>query len=99
MKLGVHVDLGHGHIVIDGDPASPPPKGHIPTILAHIGCGQMAGWITMPPGMEVGLGPGDFVLDGDPLPLLKKGSEPPNFRLMSIVAKRLDGLRCHLVWR
>ena len=23
----------------------------------------------------------------------------PNFRPMSVVAKRLDGLRCHLVWR
>jgi len=39
--------------------------------------------------MEVGLGPGDFVLDGDPAPLPKKGAEPlPNFRLISIVAKR-----------
>jgi len=29
----------------------------------------------------------------------KKGAESPNFRSMSIVAKRLHGLRCHLVWR
>jgi len=43
----------------------------------------------MPLGMEVGLGPGDIVLDEDPAPLLKKGAEPlPNFRPMSIVAKR-----------
>jgi len=28
-----------------------------------------------------------------------KGHIPPNFRPMSIVAKWLDGLRCHLVWR
>jgi len=41
-------------------------------------------------GMEVGMSPGDFVLDGDPVPL-------PNFRSISIVAKRLDALRCHLV--
>jgi len=27
----------------------------------------------------------------------KKGHSPPNFRPMSVVAKRLDGLRCHLV--
>jgi len=27
MKLGVQVGLGPGHIVLDGDPASPPPKG------------------------------------------------------------------------
>jgi len=53
----------------------------------------------MPLGMEVGLGPGDFVLDGDPTPLPKMGRSPPlpNFRPMSIVAKRLDGSRWHLV--
>jgi len=38
-----------------------------------------------------GLGPGHIVLDGDPAPLLKKAAEPPNFRPMFIVAKRLDG--------
>jgi len=43
----------------------------------------------MPLGMEVGLGPCDFVLDGDPAPS-KKGTDP-NFRPISIVAKRLDG--------
>jgi len=53
----------------------------------------------MPLGLELGLGPVDFVLDGDPAPLLKKGAEPPNFRPMFIVAKRLDGSRWHLAWR
>jgi len=49
--------------------------------------------------MEVGLGPGDFVFDGPHLPLPKKGAEPlPNFRIMSIVAKRLDGSRRELAW-
>jgi len=28
MKLGVQVGLGPGHIVLDGDPAPLPPKGH-----------------------------------------------------------------------
>jgi len=28
-----------------------------------------------------------------------KGAQPPIFWDMSLVAKRLDGLRCHLVWR
>ena len=32
-------------------------------------------------------------------PSPKKGAQPPNFRPMSIVAKRLDGSRCHLVRR
>ena len=48
-------------------------------------------------GMEVGLSPGDCVLAGDPASLPLKGHIPPNFRPMSVVAKRLDGLRWHLV--
>jgi len=44
-------------------------------------------------------GPGEFVLDGDPTPLPKKGTEPPNFRPMFIVAKRLSGSRWYLAWR
>jgi len=60
----------------------------------------MAGWIKMPLGMDVGLGPGDFVLDGDTAPLPKKAAEPPSqFWPISVVAKRLDASRCHLVWR
>jgi len=48
-------------------------------------------------GIEVGLSPGDFVLDGDLAP--KRGGSPlPNFWSISIVAKRLDASRCHLVW-
>jgi len=47
-------------------------------------------------GMQVGLGHGHIVLDGDTAPLPKKGTAP-NFRPMSIVAKWLDGSRCHLV--
>ena len=41
----------------------------------------------MPLGTEVGLGPGDIVLDGDPAPT-KRGTAPPAFRPVSIVAKR-----------
>ena len=100
MPLGMEVGLGPGHIVLDGDRA-PLPKGHSPPqFLAHVCCGQTAGWIKMPLGTKVGFGPGDFVLDGDPAPLPQKGEEPlPNFWPMSIVAKRLDGSRCHLVRR
>jgi len=49
-------------------------------------------------GMEVGLGPGHIVLDGEPAPLPKR-SIAPNFWLMSLVPKRLDGSRCDLVRR
>jgi len=46
-------------------PQLPPKKGTPPhPILAHVYCGQTAGWINMPLGMEVNLGPGDVVLDG-----------------------------------
>ena len=72
MKLGLQIGLGPGHIVSDGDPATPPPKGHSPQVSAHICCGQMAEWVKMPLGMEVGLGPGNFVLDWDPDPLPKR---------------------------
>jgi len=50
-------------------------------------------------GMEVGLGSGHIVLDGDPAPLPQKGDRGPNFRPISVVAKRLDASRCHLVRR
>jgi len=46
----------------------------------------------MPLGMKVGLDPSDILLDGDPARSPKRGSSP-NFRPMSIVAKRLDGSR------
>jgi len=51
----------------------------------------------MPLGMEVGLGLGDIVLHGVPVPE-EKGTAP-NFRPNAIVAKRLDGSRCHLIRR
>ena len=93
MNLGVEVGRGPGHIVLDGDPASPPQKGHSPQFSTHVYCAQTAGWIKMALGLEVLLGPGHVVLDGDPAPPPKNGTEPPNFRPMSIVAKRLHGSR------
>ena len=45
---------------------------------------------------EVGLGRGNIVLDRDPAPAKFSAS---TFRPLSIVAKRLDGSRCHLVRR
>jgi len=47
----------------------------------------------MPLGTEVGLDRSDIVLDGDPAPPSEKGGRAPNFRFMSIVAKRLYGSR------
>ena len=45
-------------------------------------------------GTEVGLGPSHIVLDGAQAPPPQRGTAP-NFWPMSVVAKRLDGSRCH----
>ena len=90
-----------GVTVLDGDPAPPPQKeGDAPSkFSAHVYCGQTAGWIKMVLGMEVGLSPGDLVvLDRDPAPSPKREQSPlPNLWPISIVAKRLDAPRCHLI--
>jgi len=89
MPLGMELGIGPGDFVLDGDPAPPP----------HVCCGQTAGWIKMVLGMKIGLSPGNFVLDGDPDPSPKCGGAPSQIFGPSIVAKRLDGSRCHLVKR
>ena len=97
MKLGVRVGLGPGHIVLDGDPAPHPAKGHSPPpkFSAHVYCGQTAVWIKMPLDMEEGLGVRDTVFEcvrcGPSYPRKKAHPLPPNFWPMSVVAKWLDG--------
>ena len=59
-------------------------------------CGQTAGRIKMKLGAQVGLNNSHIVLDGDPL---RHTDTTSNFRPVSVVAKRLDGLRCHLARR
>jgi len=99
MPLGMEVALGPSDFVLDGDPVPLPKKGRSPQFIDHLYCGQTTGWIKMALGMEVGLDLGHGMLDGDPATLPKRGhSPPPNFRPMSIVAKRLDAPICHLVW-
>ena len=58
----------------------PPEKGHThPTeFLAHVYCGQMAGWMKMLLGTAVDLGPGHIVLDRVPAPA-KMAQQPPLF--------------------
>ena len=60
--------------------------------------GQMVGWIKMKLGTKVDLVRSHIVLDGDPAPP-KKGHRTFTFWPMFLVAKRLDGSRCHLVGR
>jgi len=76
--------------------------GCLSVTLYHVPCGKTVRWITMKLGTQVGLGPSHFVLDGDPAPL-PKGAQPQlGTAPVSgpyVVAKWLDGLRRHLVWR
>jgi len=71
---------GPGVFVFDGDLAIPRTEGTPTTtqFLAHVYCGQTAGWMKAPLGTEVDLGPGHIVLDGVP-PLLETGTGPPIF--------------------
>jgi len=86
MPLGMEVDVGSGDFVFDGYPAASRKKGTpTPTqFLAHVYCGQMAGWMNTPLGTEVHLGTGHIVLDMVPA-VRERGTAPP-FSPMSIVA-------------
>jgi len=68
MAFGMKVGLGPGDFVFDGDPATPRTEVTPTTtqFLAHVYCGQTAGWMKTPVGTEVDLIPGHIVLDGVP---------------------------------
>ena len=63
--------------------------------VTFVHCGQTVGRIKTKLGMQVCLGPGHIVLANSErervFTFAKKGTAPPNFWSMSIVAKRLDG--------
>ena len=59
-------------------------------------CGQTVGRIKMK--LRTQVGPDHIVLDGDPAPPPPKGGEATQFSAY-VVAKWLDGSRCHLVGR
>jgi len=48
MPLGMEVSLSPIDFVLDGDPASPPLKGHSPQFLSNVRCGQTTGWMKTP---------------------------------------------------
>ena len=95
MPLGMEVGLGPGHFGFDGDPARPGEKGytHSHPSLAHVYCGQMAGWMKTPLGTEVDLVTRHIVLDRAPA-LHEGGRVAPSFRPMSIVATVADLSYC-----
>jgi len=45
MKLGMRVGLGHGHILLDGNPAILPQRGTAPQFLAYICISVVAQWL------------------------------------------------------
>ena len=100
MPLGMEVGLGPGDLVLDWDPAPPPKKGDGPQILGP--CLLWPNSWTDQDGTWHGgrRQPRRLCVRWGPSPLQIRGQCPlPNFRPIYIVAKGLDGLRCHLVWR
>jgi len=92
----MEVGLGQGNFVFDGDPASPRKRHNHPhPILAHVYCGQMAGWMKTPLSTEVDLGPGHSVLHGAQLSA-KGAQQPPYFGPMSVVATFAHLTQCRL---
>ena len=100
MPLGREVDLGLSDIVLDGDPAPPPRKGAGPQIFGPCLLWPN-GWIDQDATWYTGrLRPRPHCARWGPSPLPpQKGGTSPNLRPMSVVAKRLDGSRCHVVCR
>jgi len=100
MVFGMEVGLGPVHIVLDGDTAPLPQKGQSPPIFGpsllwpNGWMHQDAAWYGGRPQ------PRRLCVRWGPCPLPKKEAEPggrtPNFRPMSIVAKRLDESRWQL---
>jgi len=98
MPRGTEVGPGSGNIVLDGDTAPPQKRAQPPIfgpcLLWPNGCMyQDTIWYVGRPQ------PRRHSFIWEPSSPSPKGYSPPNFRPMSVVAKRLDGLRCHLAWR
>jgi len=89
MKLGIQVGLGPVHIVLSGDAAPPPPKGHSlrpifgPYLLRPNGCmDQDATWYGARPQ------PRRLYVRWRPRSTLPQKGGRVNFRPISIVTKR-----------
>ena len=82
--------------VLDGDPATLPKWGHSsPHFLAHVYCGQTAGWIKMSLGTKVGLGPGHIVLYWNPASS-ESGTAAPTFGLCLLWPKTAERFKLPL---
>jgi len=99
ISLGRDVGLGPSDIVSDGDPApAPRRRGQSPPIFGPCllwpngWVDQGATWCGGRPR------PGQHCVRCGPSSI-PKGHRLPNFRPISVAAKRLEGSRCHLVRR
>jgi len=86
MKLGTQVDLDHGHIVLDGDPAPRPQRGTAPncwptSIVAKRLDGEDATWYGSRPRPRP-----NYVRRGPSSPRERGTAALPSFQPMSIVA-------------
>jgi len=100
MPLGMEAGFGSGDFLLDGDPAPSPKRGRRaqifgPCLLWKNGwMDQDAKWYGGRPR------PRRHCVRWVPSsPPLKGHTQTPNFWPISVVAKRLDGLRSHLVRR
>jgi len=99
MALGMEVGLSPGDFVLDGDPAPSQKGGRAPSpIFGKFLCPN--GWMHHNATWYGGRPqPRGLCSMGTQPYLPKRGRSPlPNFRPMSVVAKRLDGSRWHLAW-
>jgi len=77
MPLGMEVGLSPGTLCSMGTQLPPEKRAHPPTqFLAHVYCGQTAGWMKSPLGTEADLGPDQIVLDGVPA-IRERGTAAP----------------------
>jgi len=98
MKLGTWVGLGPGHTVLDGDP-TPPLQKEAPSIFGPCLLWPN-GWMEQDATWYGGRPrPRPHCARWDPAPHPQKGAQPSDFRPITIVAKRLDDSRCHVVRR
>jgi len=100
MALGMEVGLSPSDVVLDRDPAFL-KRGGDPSTLFDSFLLCPSGWMHQDATWYRGRprSKRHCVIWG-PAPLPKKGTgHLPNFRPMSIVAKRLDGSKWHLAWR
>ena len=90
----MEIGLSPGDFVLDGDPAPSPKRGRSPARSPIFGPFLLwpNGWIPQD-AIWYGRRPQPSGLCVDAVLPPNKGAEPPNFRPIFIVAKRLDGSR------